>query len=564
MAYPVLLPKSRRKYRHQGGKTIPAGQLASLQPPGRLRRNPLLALLLRLSLAVPLATLHGCESTGPRPDPRPAPEVGAVAPVRPQPGDAQAEEALEQLRQAEEHIAAGAWQQCLAALQAPALLQQLAQANVPLDFTERLWRLTGVAPSAQAARLAAPKPTAGGAIGEGRLAAIWTLRNAMNQALSTSDQAQRFQAWRGQWPGHPFATHPPSTLLRLLERPPPPERVALFAPLSGPLAQAGQAVRDGFISAYLRDPAAAKPEVLLYDTASADIATLYARSRADGAAFIVGPLARLAVENLRSLRPSVPVLGLNYPRTGTHANFRALGLAIEDEAATIAQRLLNEGRRRVLIIRNAKDWAVRGANAVADAWPHHLQQQPFADIRALTEAVGIAVQVVASEERHAQMERLLGATLEFVPRARADLDAIVAFVDHLQARALASALKFHFVGDLPVYASSQSTRSSQSGGTAAHLIDLEGFRIAELPLQLNRGPLREALAQVLKPQTANQTALFALGLDAYRLLDHWPLLTPSTTLQGATGMLRAGADGRIGRTLVWAKVADGRLQAHTG
>ena len=523
-------------------------------------------LIKRLAAIWGLSILLGCESTGPPPASPSAAEAAAAGQTRRQTQDAQAAQAQRQLGQAEAHIAAGAWQEGLAALRAPAVLAQLAQASVPQDFSERLWRLAGAMPWAQTKRLATLPSDADGSQGLGakRLAAIWPLRAAMDQALSTSDQAMRFQAWRGQWPAHPFASRPPDSLLRLLQRPPAPRRVALLTPLSGPLAQAGQAVRDGFISAYLQDPAAAKPEVLLYDTAAADIATLLTRSRTDGAAFIVGPLARLEVQSLRNLQPKAPVLGLNYPEAGTHASFRALGLAIEDDAATIAQRLRNEGHRRVLIIRNAQNWAARGANALAEAWPHHLEQQTFTDIKALPESVGVAVGVAASEQRHARMERLLGTELKFVPRPRADLDAIVAFVDHLQARALAPALRFHFVAGLPVYASSQSTRSLQGNGVAAGIADLEGFRVAQLPFQLDRGLLREALSQVFKPQTANQTALFALGLDAYRLFDHWPLLRAGTVLQGATGMLHVGSDGRIGRTLAWAEVVNGQLQAHTG
>lgn len=563
MAYPALQPKSPGTYRHPGGKAIPAVPAASVsptrRPPGGGRRP-----ILRLAAACGLVALLGCESTGPQS----ARSQAAQAAARAQTGQ-QAQEAAQahgQLRQAQAHIAAGAWQEGLAALQAPALLGQLSQAKISRDFTDRLWRLTGAVPAALSKSLAALKANENGdrTLGEKRLAAIWALRAAMNQALSTSDQAMRFQAWRGQWPAHPFADRPPDALLRLAQRPPPPRRVALFAPLSGPLAQAGHAVRDGFISAYLQDPAATKAEVLFYDTAAAEIATLLAHSREEGVAFIVGPLARSNVQSLLDLQPSVPVLGLNYPETEVGASARALGLAIEDDAATIAQRLLNEGHQRVLVVRNAEHWAVRGATALADAWPHHLEQQTFADIKALPESVGLAVRVAASEQRHAQMERLLDAELQFVPRARTDLDAIVAFVDHLQARALASALQFHFVAHLPIYASSQSTRNRQGDGNAARVGDLEGFRIVQLPFDLDGEPQREALGQAFRPRTGSQTALFALGLDAYRLFDHWPLLAAGAILQGATGMLHVRADGRVGRTLAWAEVANGQLQTHVG
>ena len=71
-----------------------------------------------------------------------------------------------------------------------------------------------------------------------------------------------------------------------------PPRIGLFLPLSGALAPAGKALRDGFFSAYLHDPATTKPQVRLYDTAAEAMPALYRRSREEGVAFIIGPLDR--------------------------------------------------------------------------------------------------------------------------------------------------------------------------------------------------------------------------------------------------------------------------------
>ena len=151
------------------------------------------------------------------------------------------------------------------------------------------------------------------------------------------------------------------------------------------------------------------------------------------------------------------------------------------------------------------------------------------------------------------MTEALGTPLEFLPRARKDIDGIVAFVDHLQALALAPALKFHLAEELPVYASSQSVRG------AGRLGDLEGFQVAELPFRLHPGPLHRAFSGAFDPHDANLTALFALGIDAYQLFDHWSLLSASDPLRGATGTLRLGDDGCIRRTLGWAVVEHGKL-----
>ena len=511
---------------------------------------------LRLALALCLsAALAACQTEAPKMDPAAEPERRQEAAADPQSAGAAA--ALEKLRAAEASVSAlqrqGRIADAVAALAGIAAPEHRRQA-----LNDRLWRLTAEASPERAAALAQQGPAA----------EIWVLRTAMAQSFSVAEKAGCLDDWLVRHPGHRFAAVLPEPLARLRHRPPAARRVGLFIPLNGALAAAGRAVRDGFISAYLEDSAAVKPEVRIYDTAAEPMPALLQASRSAGIEFIVGPLSKPALESLIDLNPGNPMLALNYPGTPTddgacvgeaaarlkaHGGFAALGLAIEDEAALIAERLQADGQERVLVIRNARSWAIRGTSQLARSWPHHLEQHTFGDIKTMTESVGEALQVAASQARHDQLAEALGIPLEFLPRARQDIDGIVAFVDHLQALALAPALEFHFAADLPVYASSQSVRG------AGRLGELEGFQVAELPFQLHRGPLHQAFTQAFDPIDANLTALFALGIDAYRLFDHWHLLSSSDPLPGATGTLRLDDDGCIRRTLGWALVQGGHL-----
>ena len=517
-----------------------------------------LALVLLLS-----AALAACQTDAPQTAPAAPPDHRQEAPADPQ--SARAAAALEKLRAAEASASAlqrqGRIADAVAALASIAAPEQRRQA-----INDRLWRLTAEASPARAAALAKQGPAA----------EIWALRSAMAQSFSAAEKAERLDDWLSRHPRHNLATPLPEPLVRLRHRPPPARRVGLFIPLNGALAAAGKAVRDGFISAYLQDSTAVKPEVRIYDTAAEPMAALLQASRTAGIEFIVGPLSKTALESLIGLNPRVPVLALNYPRTPMDGypqapmhggicvgeaeahlkagqDFAAFGLAIEDEAALIAERLQADGRERVMVIRNDRNWAIRGTSQLTSSWPHHLEQHAFGNIRTMTESVGEALQVAASQARHDQLAQALGTSLEFLPRARQDIDGIVAFVDHLQARALAPALKFHFAEELPVYASSQSVRG------AGRLGDLEGFQVAELPFRLYLGPLHRAFSEAFASHDANLTDLFALGIDAYRLFDHWSLLSAGDPLRGATGTLRLGDDGCIRRTLGWAVVQGGAL-----
>ena len=582
----------------------------------------------RLGIAAPpllglaLLALVGCQSATPEPDGQPTVEAPQTAAERLRPRDA---DGSGNLAQAESFAKASLWAQVLDSLgrldpqrlnaaerqrrheltfaanlglddleAADAALQQLAPGPRSAEILElvsefcerrgrpacavaalvelrpqvddrqalnnRLWRLTGEASLAQAAALAKAD----------RLAPIWSLRAAMNEAFSVFEKAERLDAWLRQWPDHPLTAPLPDSLAKLRQPQPPPPRIGLFLPLSGALAPAGKALRDGFFSAYLQDSATTKPRVRLYDTAAEAMPALYRRSREEGVTFIIGPLDRPALESLHRIGPAVPVLGLNYlagaaqrrlsenaePRPGparAPTRFRTFGLAIEDEAATIGRRLLADDHERILVIRNSEEWAERGATTLAESWPKHLEHQTFKSIPEITDAVGEALQAAASQARHEALEQLLGTRLEFLPRTRTDIDGLVAFVDHLEARAIAPAIKFHFAEELPVYSGSQSARQGLK------LADMEKFRIVEMPFRLFDSPFRQILDQGFDLGSGNPAALFALGIDAYRLFDHWRLLPSLESLRGATGLLAVGGGGRIQRRLSWGVVVDGRL-----
>ena len=116
------------------------------------------------------------------------------------------------------------------------------------------------------------------------------------------------------------------------------------------------------------------------------------------------------------------------------------------------------------------------------------------------------------------------------------------------------ALGFHFGDHLPVYASSQSARTSDD------LADLNGFHISEMPFNFDDDALTLSLKRNFDVTSSNVGALYALGVDAYRVSDRWQLFaTENDRIYGSTGRLRLDSDGRIRRTLVWGLVSKGRL-----
>jgi outer membrane PBP1 activator LpoA protein len=145
---------------------------------------------------------------------------------------------------------------------------------------DRAWEAMGRTSRTEATRLAQ----------SGDTRAAWQLREAIGTAFSLDEQRQRFRNWSSNWPGHAFTALPPTPLARALSTTWRPTTIAVFAPLSGNLAAAGHAVRDGMMAALLADSSQEKPRLVFYDSAAEPIALLYDRAAGAGASVIVGPV----------------------------------------------------------------------------------------------------------------------------------------------------------------------------------------------------------------------------------------------------------------------------------
>ena len=390
---------------------------------------------------------------------------------------------------------------------------------------------------------------------------LWAgLARDYNRTLTSTGQFQIWQAWKRAYPEHAGARFPAPGLER---EPHKPKALALLVPLSGPLGGAGRAIRDGFLAALLHaetttstSPVGDATTVRPYDTTAMTVTDAYALALADGAELIVGPLQKTAVAEVAALSPTIPVLALNQiggAQDGASAHIPQLALAPEDDAAAIVTALTGDAVERIVLFDNGEPWAAR-------ARTHLLSKQRAFEavatgrlgaISEVTRVVGDALAVTASSDRRDELARLLGIALEFTPRRRDDIDAVVALVNEQQLLSLKPALDFHFAGDVPVY-----VPSTALGGALSRL---EGVHVCNIPWRLHSSPLRTAAAP-LPTSRGSATPWFAFGVDAYRLANQWYRLTSlREPIWGSTGTLRLDSDGRINRELAWATVRGGRL-----
>lgn len=413
--------------------------------------------------------------------------------------------------------------------------------------------------------------------------AWWQLIQAFNEALTTQEQQTGWEHWRTRHPEHVAARFRPSALVDI---DPGPARIALFLPFSGFLANAGETVRDGFLSAYFVSGAPSRQSIHIYDTAAASVAALYQQALEDGADAIVGPLSKENAADLWALDPTVPTLTLNTVAARKQGRSHPIqfALTVEDEARAIAKRVVADGRRRVIVLRSGENWTARaftvlsehlasgsptaspadsslerhGDGLPADMTPAETQlvsSGVFAEGADITSVVGETLLIEASKQRHLRLERMAGEEVEFTPRRREDVDAVIALIEGRQLASLKPALAFHFASDLPIYA------SSQAGRDVPNHDDLELLRICDMPWRLYPPQMKAEMREAFPNNRGTADALFAFGLDAYRLVNQMSRLTASTDgrIMGSTGILQLAPDGVIRREPVWALVEDGQF-----
>ena len=126
--------------------------------------------------------------------------------------------------------------------------------------------------------------------------------------------------------------------------------------------------------------------------------------------------------------------------------------------------------------------------------------------------------VEASAARKARIATLLDEPVEFLPRARQDLDAVLALTTGFESAALVPALQFHFADHLPVYATSQSLRDNKSP---------TGFAATELPALVKPDAAEQALIDAFNLNQSPLVDLYALGLAAFQMATWAPVLTES-------------------------------------
>ena len=403
--------------------------------------------------------------------------------------------------------------------------------------------------------------------GDGETVAWYAL--ALGAATSMTDQvafSDHVNAWRAAYPGHRA-----EQLIEFLQEQAEalavrPRHVALLLPFNDSLRPASTAIRDGLMTAWYSDGnSSARPRVTVYAIDELGLEGAVERALADDADFIIGPLRKAQVAEIRAdsdLDISVLALNVVDDEQAARVNFYQFGLTPENEAEQVARRAQAHGKRALIVVPDSP-WGKRLGAAFEATWLQGggevAEISSFAERSdGYAEAVKTALNVDLSEMRGAALRRRLGLYLHEAPRRRTDIDIVLLAAFPAQARQVMPQLRYFGAESVPVFATSHVYNGSTNAATD---VDLNNITFGDMPWLFGAADQRSRrlIASKWASQAATFGRLYAFGIDAYRLLPYLGNMRfqPGLRIPGVTGTLAMDSQGIIQRNMVWLRFADG-------
>ena len=307
-------------------------------------------------------------------------------------------------------------------------------------------------------------------------------------------------------------------------------RVAVLLPLdSATLARAAGAVRSGFEAAYRHDRQDLVIDVIATGDTSAAVLTAYADAEPTHD-IVVGPLTRSGVTAIAQRGAiSKPTVALSQPDSTSDSetllppNMLSIGLSIEDEARQSASALADDATlRNAFVVAGSAAWQKRAARAFTAEWQRQGRSAQSMEL-------GINAGNVSAS-----------GLLQLRKRLQAESPAFLfVALDAEQTRQVRSAIGHEAV----IHGTSQLNPywldNREPSETA---IELNGVRLLDIPWQLQADHpavmiYPHPLVAVDQKRSADLERLYALGIDAYRVVLEIAIGRSDFEIDGVTGRL---------------------------
>lgn len=394
---------------------------------------------------------------------------------------------------------------------------------------------------------------------------VLLIKQLRRYASNPVEQQKALQIWLAENPSHPARQYLPEKLSLLQEMEiRRPEKIAVLLPLSDKFSAQGEAIRNGIIQKMLDDKSDKKPATLkFYDTNAMAMPDILSALEKDRVQFVIGPLQKGKVEEyVRLSKNAFPTLAMNIPKKDEQNESTAcfFTLSPEQEAEQAAQHIAQKNHRFPLVIAPENEFGRRISNAFSKQWEREKGEKPeialFKNHASMQKTIQKAFNLTQSQTRINQINQVVKLKMKAEQRSRRDIDAVYLIASADELTLLKPFIEVAINPDVnppELYASSRANNRIRGVGELGELRDIE---FTDVPLIVTPNSLASRKYHKIWPnQTNNIARLYALGMDAYSLIEALPQMkvTSQYRLNAESGELSLGQNCTINRTLSWAK-----------
>ncbi|EWH10626.1 LppC family lipoprotein [Catenovulum agarivorans DS-2] len=401
------------------------------------------------------------------------------------------------------------------------------------------------------------------------------LQITRTHASAPANMLLNIKNWQSQYPSHPAALQLPQALTKALEvKPYQPQNIAVILPLTGKYQKQGRYIQQGIMAAFYELRRSHSPNIEFLDSNNLSLPDfIQTQQQSATYDFIIGPLLKSNVEQLRAAELPTPRLYLNdisQDLTLTDHQY-SFALAPEIEAEQAAKHILAQGYTQPIVLAANNAYGQRMSHAFSQVVEQQTQHPVsigfFSNTDEMQNQVENLLETAQSKDRIKTIKQLLGNPQGFEAdaRNRQDIDVIYIIGDPTQTRILKPYIDVNtapFAELIPIFASSISFSSKLNN---ADLRDLNEIIFSDMPWilpgQANRSKLAYQMELVWENPSDALSRFFAFGFDAYQLITNLAQMRvfPSYTVTGLTGKLTVNQQGKLHRQLKWAKFNNGRV-----
>lgn len=395
-----------------------------------------------------------------------------------------------------------------------------------------------------------------------------------NYSANPQMQQKALQTWLTKHPSHPANQYLPKKLVSLQAMDIMSlQRIAVLLPLSDKFSAQGKAIRDGIIHQMLDDKTAHRLTLKFYDTNDIPMAQIVNTLEKDKIQFVIGPLQKGKVEEYFSLSHNAfPTLAMNIPQddeleTKQEEDLQSnlshicyFTLSPEQEAKQAAQHIAQKQHHFPLVIAPENEFGRRVSDAFSKQWQQETGKKAevalFKNHAAMQKTIQNAFGLQESQARIQKIKQLLGLKMKADQRSRRDIDAVYLIANADELTLLKPFIEVTINPDVSLpqlYGSSRANNRVRGVGELGELRDIE---FTDVPLIVDPDtPASQKYHKIWPNQTNSIARLYALGMDAYTLIEALPQMqiAPDYQVNAQSGRLSLGDNCTINRTLSWAR-----------